>query len=284
MNPGSGVFAGHRDRFHQRYGGWALVTGASEGIGREFARALAARGFDLVLVARREAILHSLAMELRASYGIAVRVIAADLGEAECPGRLNDATADIDIGLLVAAAGFGTSGAFVSGSLADESAMVAVNCGAVLALSWHFAKRFAARGRGGLVLIGSLVGFQGVPRAANYAATKAYVQTLAEGLHAELRPLGVDVVVVAPGPVNSGFGARANMRMSMAMAPADVASTTLAALGKRTTVRPGPLTKVLSWSLAMLPRWGRVKVMAKVMGSMTAHQRVESSTLDRPAT
>lgn len=142
MNPGSGVFAGHRDRFHQRYGGCALVTGASEGIGREFARALAARGFDLVLVARREAILHSLAMELRASYGIAVRVIAADLGEAECPGRLNDATADIDIGLLVAAAGFGTSGAFVSGSLADESAMVAVNCGAVLALSWHFAKRF----------------------------------------------------------------------------------------------------------------------------------------------
>jgi hypothetical protein len=114
----------------------------------------------------------------------------------------------------------------------------------------------------------SVVAFQGVPRAANYAATKAYVQSLAEGLRAELRPLGVDVVASAPGPVHSGFAERAGMRMGLALTPSAVASATLAALGRRGTVRPGWLSKLLGWSLALLPRWVRVRVMALVMGGM----------------
>lgn len=275
--------AGPRDRFRGRYGRWAVVTGASDGIGREFARELAGRGFDLVLVARREPALQALGTELMAAHGIEVRIIAVDLADKAGVDHVVDATADLDVGLLVAAAGFGTSGPFVAAALAEESGMVAVNCGAVLALSWHFARRFVGRGRGGVVLIGSIVGFQGVPRTANYAATKAYVQTLAEGLHEELLPLGVDVVVAAPGPVRTGFETRADMRMASAMSPAEVARSTLAALGHRTTVRPGLLTKVLSFSLAMLPRWGRTKVMGRVMAGMTAHQTAKPTALDRPA-
>jgi hypothetical protein len=115
----------------------------------------------------------------------------------------------------------------------------------------------------------SLVGFQGVPRAAHYAATKAYVQSLAEGLHHELMPLGVDVLASAPGPVHSGFAGSANMQMGLAQRPQDVVAATLTALGRRATVRPGWLSKVLEWSLKPLPRWGRVRMMGVVMGGMT---------------
>jgi uncharacterized protein len=258
--------------FCRRYGGWAVVTGASEGIGREFARLLAARGLNLILVARREPLLRSLAAELTSAHGIECLVLAADLSDAGAVQRVAEATADLDVGLLVAAAGFGASGALIDAGLATESEMVAVNCTAVLASSWHFARRFAARGRGGIVLMSSLMAFHGVPRAANYAATKAYVQTLAEGLRVELAPFGVDVIASAPGPIETGFARRADLRMSGALAPDVVARVTLNALGRKTTVRPGGLSKLLGWSLAMLPRWGQVMMITQVMKGMTAHQ------------
>ncbi|MEC5216737.1 short-subunit dehydrogenase [Actimicrobium sp. GrIS 1.19] len=268
--------------FRPRYGEWAVVTGASDGIGRAFACQLAAAGLNLVLVARRTALLHALADELTRAHGIACRVLVADLSDRRALHEMAEATIDLDVCLLVAAAGFGTSGPFIAASLAAESDMLEVNCAAVLALSWHYARRFATRGRGGLVLMSSLLAFHGVPRAANYAATKAYVQTLAEGLHAELAPLGVDVVASAPGPIRSGFAQRADMRMAMSQEPDVVARGTLAALGRRTTVRPGWLSKLLGWSLAPLPRWAKIMVIKKVMGDMTAHQSAPASVLKRP--
>lgn len=266
-----------RASFVSRYGKWAVVTGASEGIGREFAHQLASAGVNLVLVARRGPALQALATELQRSHGIESRVIVADLSEHRAVHEMAAATIDLDVGLLVAAAGFGASGPLISSSLETESEMVDVNISAVLALSWHFGRRFASRGRGALVLMSSLLAFQGVPRAANYAATKAYVQTLAEGLRVELAPHGVDVIASAPGPIHSGFAARANMRMSMTLEPAVVAQVTLQALGRKTTVRPGWLSKVLEWSLATLPRWGRVTVINQVMKAMTAHQPTQLS-------
>jgi short-subunit dehydrogenase len=259
-------------RLAQRYGPWAVVTGASDGIGRAFARTLAGSGLNLVLVARRANALESLRQELRAETGVDLVVLPVDLSR---PGSLDTLvahTSGLDVGLLVAAAGFGTSGRFLDQRLEDELEMIDVNCRAVAALTHHFARRFAHRGRGGIVLLSSLVAFQGVARAANYAATKAYVQSLAEGLRAELGPLGVDVVASAPGPVASGFAARADMRLGRAETPEVVARGTLAALGRRGTTRPGWLSKGLGWSLALLPRSGRVRVMALVMGGMTRHQ------------
>lgn len=269
--------------FRQRYGQWALVTGASDGIGREFARQLAQRGLDVILVARRGSVLHSLADELSSTYGVQCRVIVADLSDLKAVHTLVDATADLTVGLLVAAAGFGTSGPLLASPLGPEMEMVNLNCTGVLALSWHFARRFAARGQGGLVLMSSLLAFHGVPRAANYAATKAYVQTLAEGLRFELAPLGVDVLASAPGPVRSGFADRANMRPSISLEPDLVARITLNALGHKTTVRPGWLSKLLGWSLATLPRWIQVMVISQVMKGMTAHQTPASIASRRPA-
>lgn len=256
-------------RLRNRYGQAAVVTGASSGIGEQFARRLAAEGLDLLLVARRNEVLGQLAEELRTEHGITVHVLAADLAESASADAVVSRAREMDVGLLVCAAGFGTSGAFIEGALAEECAMVDVNCRSLMTLTWHFGKRFSERRRGGILLMSSLLGFQGVPRAANYAATKAYVQSLAEGLHRELKPFGVDVLASAPGPVHSGFGGRANMQMGMALRPEDVAAETLSALGRRSTVRPGWLSKALEWSLKPLPRWGRVRMMGVVMGGMT---------------
>ncbi len=269
--------------YARRYGPWAVVTGASEGIGREFAIDLARRGLHLVLVARREALLHTLASELSRCHGIECRVIAVDMADAGAVAKLAEQTRTLEVGLLVAAAGFGSSGALADGELDNEMNMIDVNCRAVLGLSWHFARRFKAQRRGGLVLLSSLLAFQGAPRAANYAATKAYIQTLAEGLRAELAPFGVDVLASAPGPIASGFAQRADMRMSASLTPEVVARVSLDALGRSTTVRPGWLSKLLGWSLAMLPRWAMVRVIAQVMKGMTAHQPTRGSTaLDAP--
>jgi len=256
----------------QQYGPWAVVTGASEGIGRAFAEKLAEQGFHLVLVARREAVLESLSQTLHDRYRIQTEVIAADLSKAEDVERVAKATTALDVGLLVAAAGFGTSGNFIELDVANELNMLDVNCRALTAQSHHFAQRFKVRGGGGIILLSSLVAFQGVPRASSYAATKAYVQTFAEGLRSELKPFKVDVLACAPGPVASGFAKRADMQLGSAEKPEVVAAQALRALGKQSTVRPGFLAKFLGYSLALLPRWGRVKVMTLVMGGMTKHQ------------
>lgn len=258
-------------RLARRYGPWALVTGASDGIGREFARYLAAEGLHLILVARREGALASLASELHRSHGIQCRVLSADLSDLEAVHRLADATSDLDVGLLVAAAGFGTSGPFLDAELGVETEMVDLNCTSVAALAWHLGRRLVQRGRGGVVFLSSLLAFHGTAHAANYAATKAYVQSLAEGLRAEWAPHGVDVIASAPGPIRSGFAARARMQLGQALPAEVVPRVTMKALGRKTTVRPGWLSKLLGWSLAMLPRWGQVIVMTQVMRGMTAH-------------
>ena len=261
----------------QRYGPWAVVTGASDGIGRQIAIQLAELGLNLVLVARRQSVLTALADELRASRGVEVAVLAADLSDRTTVQRILETTDDLDVGLFVGAAGFGGSGDLIDLDLDHELNMVDVNCRALLQMTHAFGRRFAAQGRGGIVLLSSLVGFQGVPRAANYAATKAYVQSLAEGLGHELAPKGVDVLASAPGPVASGFAERANMRMDGAMSAAVVAKETLAALGKARIVRPGFMTKFLLMSLSILPRWARVRVVGTVMRGMTKHQLEEAT-------
>ncbi len=255
-------------RLRSRYGPWAVVTGASSGIGRAFALQLASAGFNPVLTARRGDVLDGLAADLAAQHGVKTRAIPIDLGREDAPAFLAHETQDLDVGLLVCAAGFGSSGRFLDADLDNEIDMVGVNCSAAMSLSHRFGRRFADRGRGGLVLMSSLVAFQGVPFAAHYAATKAYVQSLAEALRIELAPHGIDVVASAPGPIYSGFAERADMRFGMGHQPACVAEATLRALGRRSTVRPGWISKFLEGSLRMLPRSGRVRMMAKVMQGM----------------
>lgn len=256
------------DALKRRFGPTAVITGASDGIGRAFALHLAERGFDLFLVARRADVLREMASDLGSRYGVQVRALTLDLSDPAAVTDLMLQTEHTSVGLVVAAAGFGSIGLFLEQDVTTENNMIDLNCRAIVELTSGFGRRMIAQKRGGIVLFGSLVGFSGAPYSATYAATKGFVQSFAEGIAAEMRPFGVDVLSVAPGPVGTGFAARAGMKMGRAATPDTVARSALAALGRQTTVRPGFLAKGLGWSLAMLPRWARVRVLGAIMKGM----------------
>jgi short-subunit dehydrogenase len=269
--------ASEKERLKNNYGPWAIVSGASSGIGLEIVERLAESGLHLIIHARSENILQGIAKRLTSTHDIEVKMVASDISEPAGIQKLIEATQALPIGLLVASAGYGTSGEFIHTSVHAEINMLRLNCEALLTLTHHFAQRFVAQKRGGIILMSSMVAFQGVPYSANYAATKAYVQSLAEALAEELKPHGVDVLAAAPGPVASGFGQRANMKMNMSLTPQQVGIPILKALGRNTTVLPGFLTKFLVYSLRTVPRWGKVKIMKIVMGGMTEHQRTKEN-------
>lgn len=263
-------------RHPDRYGPWALITGASDGIGKSLATHIAAEGINVVLAARSEDTLQALAAELSAAHAVQTMVIAADLGEPSAAATIERLTSELDVGLVVLAAGFGTTGTFLETPLAAELQLLAVNITAVMRLTHTFASKLAARGQGGIILFGSIVGWQGVPGQSNYAASKAYVQNLAEGLHDELAPHGVDVLAVAPGPVDSGFGARAGLTMRSATSTEIVATATLNALGYRRTLIPGARGKFLTAALTPLPRRIRSLILGKVIAGMRTPQGAQA--------
>ena len=203
------------------------------------AKNLASVGMNLVLTGRNKKKLIELSDQLEEEYNIIAEIIVADLSHSSEVYRLVEETQDIPVNLFVASAGFGTSGSFHTANLESELNMLKVNTIALMMLTHYFGRKFANQGKGGIILMSSIVGFQGVPNAANYSATKAYVQSLAEGLYHELKPFGVDILAAAPGPVNSGFASVANMQMGQALSPNQVAPQILKALGKKHTVFPG---------------------------------------------
>jgi uncharacterized protein len=185
------------------FGPWALITGASSGIGKEFARQLAASGLNLVLVARRLPLLEEIGHTLANDYGVDYRALALDLSEEGFLETLEAATRDLDIGLVVSNAGTATPGEFLSGDRSRLHQMVRLCVLAHLDLAHHFGGRLAARGRGGIILLSGMGASQGVPYMANDSATRAYVLTLGETLHVELKKHHVNVTVLLPGPTQT---------------------------------------------------------------------------------
>ena len=250
-------------RFYSRYGPWAVVTGASSGIGRALAVRIAEAGVNLVLVARSQSVLAQIASELSEKNDIECRVVAADLASEGGVDLLLAATRELEVGLLVEAAGFGTSGLFIDSPLDREFDMLNVNCRALMALSWHFGRRFAEQGRGGMILLSSIVGFQGMPHAAHYAATKAYVTSFSEALRIELRGHGITVLAVCPGPVHTGFGTAAQRSEREKKIPGrecfyvpkeQVVEESLAALwSKRARIYPGLKTAAVAVLISAAP-------------------------------
>jgi len=262
-------------RLKDRYGNWALVTGATSGIGKELATQLSKAGFNVVITGRRQHLLEQLATELFMENKTEIIPIVGDLSQEADLKALIESVDHMPIGIAIMNAGYGTSGKFVDADIEAEANMLDLNCKALLVLTHYFAQKFSATAKGAIVLMSSMVAFQGVPNAANYAATKAYVQTLGEALAVELKDKGVEVLCAAPGPVESGFSSRADMRMGATLTPEQVGVPILKAIGRKSTVLPGFLTKLLVYNLRMTPRWGKIRIMNAVMGGFTKHQEIQ---------
>ena len=244
--------------FTESYGPWAIVTGASAGIGRAIATELAARGLNIIAVARRQALLDTLQHELTRDHGVEVRTLSADLTDAESISKIELLTSDLEIGLVVPNAGVELSGSFIHSSLDANERMLALNVTAPMQMAKIFGAKMAGRGHGGILFISSLFAYQGIPQVANYAATKAYILSLGEALHVEMKAHGVDVTVLSPGLTDTDMPA--NMSIDFSKMPifsqtaAQVAGTGLKALGRKATVVSGLLNKFYAWENRFLPR------------------------------
>ena len=257
--------------FKATYGPWALITGASSGIGAEFARALAGRGLNLVLVARREARLRDLARDLEVAHSIAVKVVPVDLTAPDFLPTIQQATEGLEIGLLVNNAGVMPTGRFLDNDLEHELRQLDLNVRAPLILTHAFGRQMAERGRGGILFLASLVAFQGTPLVAHYAATKAFDLILAEGLHAELKQAGIDVLALAPGFTDTHLAGDLDFSNSPVkpMPVEPVVQRALDALGRKAVVIPGGQNRLLAWmGKHLLPRSANTAIYGRIFGAL----------------
>jgi uncharacterized protein len=254
-----------------RFGPWAVVTGASSGIGRAMAAQIAASGINVVLVARRQALLEEVGRQLSEQCGVHHRVVVADLSTDGFIDHLACATNDLDVGLVVSNAGTASPGEFCRLHRHDLTQMLRLNAFSHLEIAHHYSRRLAERGRGGLLLCGAMGAAHGIPYIANDSAAKAYVQTLGECLHVELAPLGVNVTVLIVGPTQTAiidkFGLTPDTMPMRPMSAEQCASEGLEALQKnRATHLSGRINRVMQALISTsLSRHLMGRMMAKAL-------------------
>jgi hypothetical protein len=256
-----------------RFGPYALIAGASVGLGEAFARQLASKGLNLLLLARGRDGLERLAAELRAQHGIDVHTLALDLGSPDLAARIGDLVADKSVGLLVYNAAASVIGSFVDSPLDQQLHVLDVNCRGPLLLAHILGKPMAERGRGGIVLMTSMAASQGGPGLASYAASKAFNLVLAEGLWDELGQRGVDVVACRAGATRTPGYAASQPRPSrvLLLEPDQVARQALAALGRGPSVIPGAFYRFSAFVMnRLLPRRLAVRIMGRATRKLYA--------------
>ena len=254
------------NHWRERYGPYALVAGASVGLGEAFARRLAGRGLNLILIARRPDVLEHLAADLRTRHAIEVRTLAADLGQPDLREVVERAVAGLTVGLLVYNAAYSVIGPFVDYPLDEQLRVLDVNCRGPLVLSHLLGKAMAERRRGGIVLMTSMAASQGGPWLASYAASKAFNLVLAEGLWDELGRRGVDVVACRAGATRTPGYVTSRPRPSRVplLEPDHVARVALHALGRKSSVVPGAFYRFSAFVMnRLLPRGVAVRIMGR---------------------
>ena len=266
--------------FQTKYGPWALVTGSSSGIGEEFAWQLAAKGLNLVLAARRKKVLDELAGKLETQHGVSVRAVEADLADARSILTIDQATQDIDIGLLVSNAGTGSPGAFLKQDPDLEARLIHLNVTAHMRLAHLFGNKMTGRGRGGVLLTSSVGAYQAMPYMASYSAAKAYILNFGEALHVELKRQGVDVTVLVPGPTDTpaknwdGMKEPSGMPL-MWMKSEQVVKAALNSLGRGPSITPGAMNKLMSnFGRRLMSRRGAASVFGRLTQAMTEADRM----------
>lgn len=262
-------------KFLDKYGPWGLVTGASQGIGAEYARALAEKGMNLVVVARGQDKLDVLAQELRQDYGVEVKVVAADLSNPDGIETVKKATDNLQVGMLVNNAGTWQFGSFLNNDIQKDIKSISLNVEAPLALTHHFAGQMGERGKGGVINVGSGAALHGVPGQAAYSATKGFLQNFSEALHAELKPKGIDVMITDPGPVIGEASSVYNQSKVplQKVSGRQVALDSLKQLGGGSTTIPGWMNKLaMGVALRVMPRDMLASIAGYILESATPAQ------------
>lgn len=263
--------------FARRYGPCALVAGASEGLGAAFADALAARGLDLMLVARREGPLAEIAARLRERHAVETLPVAADLSDPNVLDQLEAARGERQIGLLIYNAAFSPIGPFLRRDLEEHRRALRVNCESLMTLTHHYGRLMATRKRGGILLMSSLSGIAGSPLISSYAATKAFSNALAAGLWQELRPHGVDVLACCAGATRTpGYLASLpqNPPKVPEQQPAAVVAEALESLPRGPICISGHINRLSAWAMQrLLPRRLAVALMGRATGALYAGER-----------
>ncbi len=262
-----------------RFGPWALVTGASSGIGKEFARQIAASGINVVLVARRDALLAEVGRAVSQEFGVQYRTLALDLSQEGFITGLADATRDIDIGLVVSNAGTANPGEFLKLDRQLLHATLRLNTTSHLDIAHYFGRKLAERRQGGLILVGAMGAENGIPRITNDAAAKAYVHSLGEALHYEFKPLGVYVTVLATGftntPVLEKFRFDPKTMPLKPMSVEQCVSEGLSGLLKnRSRIVPGRLNRIMN---ALVPASLARKMEADMIGKGLASKSASAT-------
>lgn len=271
MNGSSPAGTRAADGFPGQYGAWAVVAGASEGLGAAFAAELAARGMHLVLIARRANLLEELADGLRAEHGVEVRCLALDLADPECPGTVADATTGLELGVLIYNAASVPIGPFLDVAFEDIERAVSVNVRGPVAFVHRLVPGMRERGRGAVVLMSSLAGLQGAPHLATYSASKAFNIMLAEALWDELREQGIDVSVCCSGAVRTpGYDQFLDKDAPGMLAADDVVRRTLDALGKGPRFVPGVVNNFSAQFMSrLLTRKAAIGIIARTTRKLT---------------
>jgi short-subunit dehydrogenase len=267
-----------RASFKEHYGPWALIAGAAVGLGAEYARQIAARGLDLVLVDRDEGPLRDTADAIARASGVQTLPVVADLGRADIGDLLLGAVGEREIGLLVYNAAIGSVARFLTITPAHSMQVLDVNCRGPLLLVHAFVPPMVARGRGGVILMSSMSGNYGSEQLAIYAATKAFNLVLGDALWAELRPLGVDVLAVQPGSTRTpGWQTSQVPEMRGAgphvMEVPDVVTAALASLGEGPNVVPGEMNQQGVAALASMPRAQAVEFVSRITRDLVPNVR-----------
>lgn len=240
----------------QQYGPWAIVTGASSGIGEQFARLLAEHGFHLIITARRKDRLLKLSSELQQQHSVTVEALPLDLSSPDFLSSICAVIEGKDVGLLISNAGFGLKGEHHQTSAEQMDRMLQLNSRAPMLLAHALSPALIKRGKGGILFTGSIEGFLSFPWSASYAATKAFVLSLGKSLWYELKPYGVDVLVLAPGSTDTealplqGFDPKQQFGL---MPPRRVAEQALAQLGRKPVYISGWINRLFIRILTALP-------------------------------
>jgi len=263
----------------EKFGPWAVVTGASSGIGREFARQLAASGLHVALVARRLDPLEEVGRGIAKDFGVQYRALTMDLSQEGFIAKLAEQTKDLDIGLVVSNAGTANPGEFLKLDQQLLQATLRLNTTSHLDIAHYFGRKLAERRRGGLILVGAMGAENGIPRITNDAAAKAYVHSLGEGLHYEFKPLGVYVTVLAVGftntPVLEKFRFDPKTMPLKPMSVEQCVSEGLSGLLKnRSRIVPGRLNRIMS---ALVPASFARKMEADMIDKALASKSAVTS-------